>query len=132
MIQPHSVTVDAGTPQVRDAGPCALPATVPPPSQASPVMSFESFTGVLASAVGVVMAVSPLLQARRVQQMRDSSEVSVGFFVIIIVGECVWCLRGITTRDLVILIPNVVALVVEAVTLIIVLHFRPRRARGRR
>jgi uncharacterized protein with PQ loop repeat len=87
-------------------------------------MSFESFTGVLASLMGVAMAMAPLLQARRVRQLHDSSEVSVAFFLILITGSMVWLMRGVVTRDPVLVIPNLVALIVEVVTLLVVLRYR--------
>lgn len=88
-------------------------------------MSFESFTGVLASVMGVVMSTAPLLQARRVHLIGDSSEVSVGFFAVLTTGSVAWLLRGVATGDPVILIPNAVAVVVEVVTLLVVLRYRP-------
>ena len=87
-------------------------------------MSFVSFTGVLASVMGVVMSMAPLLQARRVRQLQDSSEVSVAFFLVIITGSAVWLLRGVVTADPVLIIPNLVAVVVEVVTLLVILNYR--------
>jgi uncharacterized protein with PQ loop repeat len=123
--------VDAGNTQPRDAGRCALPA-FRPTSQASTVMSFESFTGVLASCMGIAMSMAPLLQARRVHRIGDSSEISIGFFVIFALGACAWVLRGAATGDVVILIPNAVSVVVQVVTLLVVLRHRPRPAAVRR
>jgi uncharacterized protein with PQ loop repeat len=88
-------------------------------------MSFESITGVLASVMGVVMSTAPLLQARRVHVIGDSSEVSVAFFMVMTIGSVAWLLRGVATGDPVILIPNAVAVVVEVVTLLVVLRYRP-------
>jgi uncharacterized protein with PQ loop repeat len=89
-------------------------------------MSFESFTGVLATVMGVAMSMAPLLQARRVHQIGDSSEVSVSFFVVFVLGSTAWVARGLATMDPVIIVPNVVAIVAQAVTLLVVLRHRPK------
>jgi uncharacterized protein with PQ loop repeat len=89
-------------------------------------MSFESFTGVLAAVMGVAMALSPLLQARRVRQVGDSSEVSIAFFVVFMTGSVAWIARGVATTDPVILVPNTIALVAQTLTLLVVLRYRPR------
>jgi MtN3 and saliva related transmembrane protein len=91
-------------------------------------MSFESFTGVLASVMGVAMSMAPLLQVRRVQRMGDSSEVSLGLFLVLMVGSVAWILRGVVTADPVLIVPNAVAVGVQVVTISVVLRYRPRLA----
>ncbi|HZV74362.1 MAG TPA: SemiSWEET family transporter [Conexibacter sp.] len=87
-------------------------------------MSLVTLTGLLASISGVVMALSPLLQARRVHEIRDSSEVSQAFVCVLIGNACVWMVHGVVTSDVVIFLPNVVTLVAASVTLLVVRRYR--------
>jgi uncharacterized protein with PQ loop repeat len=88
------------------------------------VMDLVSLSGLLASISGVVMALSPLLQARRVHAVRDSSEVSAAMFVVIGGNAGVWLAHGVATSDLVLVVPNVVAVVAAAVTVAVVRRHR--------
>jgi uncharacterized protein with PQ loop repeat len=87
-------------------------------------MNLVSLTGLLASISGVVMALSPLLQARRVHAVRDSSEVSAAMFIVIGGNAAVWLAHGIATSDLVLVVPNVVAVVAASVTVAVVRRHR--------
>jgi uncharacterized protein with PQ loop repeat len=87
-------------------------------------MSFVSLTGLLASISGVVMALSPLLQARRVVAIRDSSEVSQAFVCVLIGNACVWILHGVATADAVLVVPNLVTIGAAGATLAIVRRYR--------
>jgi uncharacterized protein with PQ loop repeat len=87
-------------------------------------MTLVSLTGLLASLSGVLMALSPLLQARRVHAVRDSSEVSAAMFIVIGGNAAVWLAHGVATSDLVLVVPNVVAVVASAVTVTVVHRHR--------
>lgn len=95
-------------------------------------MTFVTLTGIAASASGVAMALSPLLQARRVRAIGDSSEVSTGLFAILMGNGAVWLLRGVVTSDPVLIVPNVVAIVAAGATLVVVRrHRHASRSRSR-
>lgn len=78
--------------------------------------------------MGVLMALSPLLQARRVQLAQDSSEVSSGVFLVMRVNASVWLLYGVATSNVFLIVPNVVALATTSFTLLAIRRNRPQPA----
>ena len=87
-------------------------------------MTLASLVGPLAAASGVVMALSPLLQARRIRALGDSSEVSAGVFHTMRMNASVWLTYGIAAGNLVIVVPNVCALATTTFTLVTIKRFR--------
>ena len=85
---------------------------------------------VAAAAWGVLMGVSPVLQIRRMLRQRSSREVSVGYFTILLVGFGLWIGYGIASRNLALIVPNAVALLIGVSTVAIALRLR-RPAGGR-
>jgi MtN3 and saliva related transmembrane protein len=75
--------------------------------------------GAMAAAWGVVMALSPVLQIRRMWLTRSARDVSIGYFLVLIPGFALWIGYGVASHSPVIAIPNSVATVV-AVCLIAV------------
>lgn len=80
--------------------------------------------GVLAASWGVVMAVSPLLQMRRMLQRRSSADVSITYLSVLQVGFMLWILYGWALGNSAIMVPNGVALVVGALTIAIAVRYR--------
>lgn len=80
-----------------------------------------------AAAWGVVMALSPLLQIRRILRERSSRDVSIGYFVVLLIGFALWIAYGIAIANLALIVPNAVALCVGSATIGIALRHRPRR-----
>lgn len=91
-------------------------------------MTLASLVGPVAAASGVFMALSPLLQARRVRAAGDSAEVSAGVFLMMRVNASAWLTYGIASGNLVIVVPNVVALTTTTWTLLTLRRFRPGHA----
>jgi uncharacterized protein with PQ loop repeat len=87
-------------------------------------MTLASLVGPVAAASGIFMAVSPLLQARRIRALGDSSEVSAGVFLMMRVNASIWLTYGLATGNFVIVLPNLVALVTTTVTLGTIKRFR--------
>ena len=85
---------------------------------------------VAAAAWGVLMGVSPVLQIRRMLRQRSSRDVSVGYFSILLVGFLLWIGYGIASRNLALIVPNTVALLIGVSTIAIALRLR-RPAGGR-
>jgi MtN3 and saliva related transmembrane protein len=85
-----------------------------------------AWLAVAASAWGVLMGLSPVLQIRRMLRERSSREVSLGYFAILLFGFVLWLGYGAASGDLVLVIPNLVALVVGVVLVIIAVRLRPR------
>jgi MtN3 and saliva related transmembrane protein len=84
----------------------------------------ETFLGVLAAGWGVVMALSPVMQIRRMVHLRSSRDVSIGYLAIIVIGFSIWIAYGVAIHNLALIVPNCVAFVVGTATIIVALHFR--------
>ena len=70
-------------------------------------------TTVLASAASswaVLMGIAPVLQIRRMLREQSSREVSLGYFIILLVGFLLWIAYGAAARIPALVIPNIVAL----------------------
>jgi MtN3 and saliva related transmembrane protein len=85
---------------------------------------------VAASSWGVLMGVSPVLQIRRMLRERSSRDVSLGYFVILLTGFLLWISYGIAVGNMVLVIPNSVALLVGIAVLIVAIRLRPGRTPG--
>lgn len=81
---------------------------------------------IAASAWGVLMGVSPVLQIRRMLREHSSRDVSLGYFTVLLIGFLLWIAYGTAAGDLALIIPNSVALLVGALLMIIALRLRPR------
>lgn len=79
---------------------------------------------VTAAAWGVMMAVSPLLQIRRMLETRSSADLSLGYLGVLLIGFGLWVAYGVSLGNLALIVPNGVALVVGLLTLAIALRFR--------
>jgi uncharacterized protein with PQ loop repeat len=86
-------------------------------------MTLASLVGPVAAASGVVMALSPLLQARRIRALGDSSEVSAGVFLTMRMNAAIWLTYGAASGNVVIVVPNVCALVTTTLTLLTIKRF---------
>jgi uncharacterized protein with PQ loop repeat len=88
--------------------------------------------GVLAASWGVLMAISPLLQIRRMLARRSSADVSITYLSVLQIGFTLWILYGWALGNPAIMVPNSVALVIGAATIAIAVRYRnpaegPRR-----
>lgn len=88
--------------------------------------SMTDALGITAATYGVLMAVSPLLQIRRMFQTRSSADVSLGYLCVLEVGFGLWVAYGISLPNLAIVIPNCFALSVGLATILVARHFRTR------
>ena len=77
---------------------------------------------VAAAAWGVLMGVSPVLQIRRMVRQRSSRDVSIGYFAILLVGFVLWLSYGVAARNLALIVPNAVALLIGASTIAVALR----------
>jgi MtN3 and saliva related transmembrane protein len=87
-----------------------------------------SVLAVTASSWGVLMGISPLLQIRRMLHERSSREVSLGYYAILLAGFLLWISYGIAARNLVLIIPNTVALLVGLTLIAVALRLRQPRS----
>ena len=81
---------------------------------------------ILAATWGVLMALSPILQIRRMLERRSSDDVSIGYFVVLLVGFVLWVAYGIALGNAALIVPNFVAFTIGLTTIVIAYRFRDR------
>jgi uncharacterized protein with PQ loop repeat len=91
-----------------------------------------SVLAVTGSSWGVLMGISPVLQIRRMLRERSSREVSLGYYVILLAGFLLWISYGIAAQNLVLIIPNTIALLVGFTLVVVALRLRHSLGRPRR
>lgn len=87
------------------------------------------FLAVTASTWGVVMALAPLLQVRRMLRRRSSDDVSIGYLVLLLPGFCLWVSYGIASGDIALVIPNTVAAAIAGFTIAVAVRLRRTETR---
>ena len=70
------------------------------------------------------MALSPLLQIRRMIELRSSHGISLGYPSVLFVGFLIWLAYGISIDNLALIVPNVVAAIVITALIVVVLRYR--------
>jgi MtN3 and saliva related transmembrane protein len=80
-----------------------------------------------ASGWGIAMAVSPVLQIRKIVQHRSSHGVSIGYMSVLFVGFILWLAYGIALDNWALIVPNVVAAVVISATMTVAYRYRRPR-----
>ncbi|MGH2428535.1 MAG: SemiSWEET family sugar transporter [Candidatus Limnocylindria bacterium] len=80
--------------------------------------------GAIAASWGVLMAISPLLQIRRMLARRSSSDVSLGYLAVLEIGFTLWIAYGIALGNAALIVPNTVAFVIGLATILVTLRFR--------
>jgi uncharacterized protein with PQ loop repeat len=89
-----------------------------------------STLGIVAASWGVVMAVAPLLQIRRMIIRRSSEDISLGYFAVLLPGFALWIAYGWSRADWALLVPNAAALTVGIATILASLALRRASAAG--
>jgi MtN3 and saliva related transmembrane protein len=84
----------------------------------------QATLAVAASSWAVLMGVAPLLQIRRMLREQSSRDVSLGYFLILLVGFLLWIAYGAAAGLLALVIPNSVALLVGIMVIVIALRLR--------
>ena len=79
---------------------------------------------VLAASWGVLMALSPTLQVRRMLARRSSADVSLAYLAVLQVGFGLWVGYGLSIGNWALVVPNAVAFVIGVVTILVALRFR--------
>ena len=85
---------------------------------------FVTGLAVAAASWGVLMGISPLLQIRQMLRLRSSRDVSVGYFAVLLVGFGLWISYGIAARNLALIVPNAVALLIGVTTIAVARRLR--------
>ena len=81
-----------------------------------------------ASSWAVLMGIAPVLQIRRMLREQSSRQVSVGYFMILLIGFLLWIAYGAAAGILALVIPNTVALLTGTAVVIVALRLRNRPA----
>ena len=87
----------------------------------------ESALAVTAATWAIAMAVGPVLQIRKIVQLRSSRGVSIAYFLVLLVGFALWLAYGLAAENLALIVPNTVALIVIAATIAVALRYRRPR-----
>jgi MtN3 and saliva related transmembrane protein len=83
--------------------------------------------GAVAASWGVLMAISPILQIRRMLDRRSSADISLTFLSVLQIGFLLWIAYGIALRNPALIIPNTVAFLIGVATILIAVRFREGR-----
>jgi MtN3 and saliva related transmembrane protein len=94
----------------------------------------ETTLGLVAAGWGVIMALSPIMQIRRMVHLGSSRDVSIGYLLVIVIGFAFWIAYGIAIRNPALVVPNTLAFIVGVGTIAVALHLRKtaRRIDARR
>jgi MtN3 and saliva related transmembrane protein len=90
----------------------------------------ETVLATAAAAWGVLMAISPGLQIRKMLHHRSSREVSIAYFWVLLVGFTLWVAYGLTIGNWFLVVPNAVAFTVCVTTIAVALRYRFRSGGG--
>jgi MtN3 and saliva related transmembrane protein len=90
----------------------------------------ETVLATAAAAWGVLMAISPGLQIRKMLHHRSSREVSIAYFWVLLVGFTLWVAYGLTIGNWFLVVPNAVAFTVCVTTIAVALRYRLRSGGG--
>lgn len=80
--------------------------------------------GIAAAAWGVMMALSPILQIRRILERRSSVDVSLAYLGVLQIGFLLWVGYGLSLGNATIVVPNSVAFLVGLATILIAMRYR--------
>jgi MtN3 and saliva related transmembrane protein len=80
--------------------------------------------GAMAATWGVLMALSPTLQIRRILERRSSRDISISYLAVLQIGFTLWVGYGLALGNPAIVIPNSVAFGVGVATIGVALRYR--------
>jgi uncharacterized protein with PQ loop repeat len=93
-------------------------------------VSTSDILAVCATFAGLAMALSPILQMRRMRRTRSSNDVSLLYFGLIALGFVVWIAYGLSISNYVVAGTNAASLTFMILTILVALRYR--RASSRR
>jgi MtN3 and saliva related transmembrane protein len=79
---------------------------------------------VLAATWGVVMAASPVLQIGRMFRRRSSADISLGYFLVLMIGFGIWLAYGVSIGNAALIVPNIVSIAVGSSVIVVIVKFR--------
>jgi uncharacterized protein with PQ loop repeat len=84
----------------------------------------ESTLAITAATWAIAMALGPVLQIRKIVELRSSRGISIAYFLVLFVGFVLWLAYGIAAGNFALIVPNAVALLVIAATIVVALRYR--------
>jgi MtN3 and saliva related transmembrane protein len=84
----------------------------------------ETVLAFSAATWGIAMAVSPVLQMRKIVRHRSSHGVSIGYMSVLFVGFLLWLAYGISLGNWAMIVPNIVAAIVIIATMVVTVRYR--------
>ena len=87
-------------------------------------MNATDALGTAALIAGLLMAVAPALQVRRMFQTRSSRDFSIGYPTLLSVGFVLWLAYGVALGNLPMMLSNTASLVFMLATISVALYFR--------
>jgi MtN3 and saliva related transmembrane protein len=84
----------------------------------------ETVLAFSAATWGIAMAVSPVLQIRKIVRHRSSRGVSLGYMSVLFVGFLLWLAYGIALGNWAMIVPNIVAAIVIIATMVVAVRYR--------
>ncbi|MGF1663171.1 MAG: SemiSWEET family sugar transporter [Kineosporiaceae bacterium] len=82
--------------------------------------------GTAAAVWGAVMALAPVLQIRAMVRRRSAENVSIGYFLVLLPGFCLWLGYGVVSGDPFLVVPNTAAVVTTVATVVVAAVLRAR------
>jgi MtN3 and saliva related transmembrane protein len=95
-------------------------------------MNVTEALGTAALIAGLMMAVAPALQVRRMLQTRSSRDFSLAYPTLLCVGFVLWMAYGISLANLPMMLSNTASLTFMIATIVVALYFRRAAASGGR
>jgi uncharacterized protein with PQ loop repeat len=92
------------------------------------VMDEAIFLGTAGTAIGLVMALSLLVRARRLSRLGSACEVSIPVRVLALAGYTVWLAYGIAIGDIPLILVDLTGVAGAAFVLRVTVSLRRRRA----
>ncbi len=87
-------------------------------------MTVSDFLGTAALFAGLVMAVSPVLQVRRMLETRSSRDFSLSYPTLLCAGFVLWMAYGISLWNIPMMLSNTASLTFMIATIAVALYFR--------
>ncbi|MGH3105314.1 MAG: SemiSWEET family transporter [Gaiellaceae bacterium] len=84
----------------------------------------ESTLALIAATWAIAMALGPVLQIRKIVEHRSSKGISIAYFLVLLVGFLLWLAYGFAAANLALIVPNAVAAIVIAATIVVALRYR--------
>jgi uncharacterized protein with PQ loop repeat len=83
--------------------------------------------GAAAAVRGAVMALAPALQIRAMVRRRSAESVSIGYFLVLLPGFCLWLAYGVVSGDAFLVVPNTAAVLTTTATIVVASVLGARR-----